>query len=43
MERAHLNGANWDEFSQQHQHQNIKKAPYLMPDQHFFNANKLQI
>jgi hypothetical protein len=27
-----LNGAIWDEFSEQQQHQRIMKAPYLMPN-----------
>ena len=34
--------AIWDEFSDQHQHQNIKKASFLMPNQHCFGANKMQ-
>ena len=25
-------GAIWDEFSEQSQHQSIRKPPYLMPD-----------
>ena len=38
------NGAILDEFSDQRYHQSIKKAaPVLEPDQHFFNANKVQI
>ena len=28
-------GAIWDEFSDQHQHQSTKKAPCSMPDLHF--------
>ena len=30
------NGAIWEEFHEQDQHQSIKKASYLMPNQHFF-------
>ena len=33
------NGATWDEFSEQHQHQNNKKASYLMPNYNFFGTN----
>ena len=33
---APSNGAIWDELSEQHQHQSLKKALYLMPDKHFF-------
>ena len=29
---APFNGSILDEFSEQHQHQSIKKEPYLMPD-----------
>ena len=32
-----------DKFSEQHQHQSRKKAPYLMPKQHFFGENKVAL
>ena len=32
---APSNDAIWDEINEQHQHQSIKKAPYLMPNNHF--------
>ena len=38
---APSNGAIWDEFSEQHQ--SNKKEPYLMPNQHSFNGNKMQV
>ena len=31
-ETAPSDGAIWDEFIEQHQHQNIIRAPYLMLD-----------
>ena len=34
-ETAKSNGAIWDEFSEQHLHQNIIKAPYSIPSLHF--------
>ena len=38
-ERAPLNGANWDKFSEQHYHQSIKSIARIA----LFNANKMQI
>ena len=38
---ASSNGANGKEFGEQHQQQRIKKAPYVMTGQFFFNANKV--
>ena len=33
----------WDEYIEQHYHECIKKALYVMFDYNFFNANKVQI
>ena len=35
-------GAIWDKFSDQQQHQSIKKAPFLMPYYYFFGVKKVQ-
>ena len=40
---SQCNGAIWYEFSEQHKHKRIKQAPYLMPDENFFNANRVQL
>ena len=32
-----------NDFSEQHQHQSIKKAPLLMPNYQCFGASKVQI
>ena len=42
IQTAPSNGAIWDEFNGQQQHQSIRKTPYLMPNQHFL-ADKVQI
>ena len=33
----------WDEFSEQHYHQSFKKAPNLMPDEHFLNTKSADL
>ena len=43
VETAPSDNTKWDEFSEQHQHQSIKKAPYLALYKHNFNKNKVQI
>ena len=42
---AHYKGAIWDEFSEQHQHQSIKKSITYMPITQLtlFGGKKMQI
>ena len=40
---APYNGAIWDEFGEQHQHQSIKKRSILNDQLALFGANKVQI
>ena len=40
---APSNSAIWDKASEQHHHQSVNKAPYLMSNLYFFGANKEQI
>ena len=35
--------ASEDKFSEQHQQQSTKKAPYIIPNFPFFDANNMQI
>ena len=40
---AHYKGAIWDKFSEQHQHQSIKKRTIFDAQLALFGANKMQI
>ena len=42
VKRAPSNGDIWDEFSEQHQHQSIKKSKIFKARLEFFFANKVQ-
>ena len=42
-EKAPSNGPNWNEFSEHHEHQSIKKSTMFNVRLALFNANKVQI
>ena len=43
IETSPSNGVIWDELSEQHQHQIIKKVQNFVLNLHLFGANKVQI